>query len=49
MGETILIVGLTIGMIVVTGVVWWIENGPEKKDVTEKHQNEQEIRSDRNE
>ena len=48
MGETVLIVGLTIGMIVITGVVWWIENGPEKKNKEDNREN-QEIRSDRNE
>ena len=37
MGETVLIVALTIGMIVITGVVWWIENGPEKKSIKEEY------------
>lgn len=41
MGETVLIVALAVGMIVITGVVWWIENGPEKSETQKETLNDE--------
>lgn len=44
MGETILIVALAVGMIVITGVVWWIENGPKKSETQNETVNDKKRR-----
>lgn len=38
MFQNILIGVIIVGLIVVTGFVWWLENGPEKKE--SKQENE---------
>lgn len=38
MFQNILIGVIVVGLIVVTGFVWWLENGPEKKE--SKQENE---------